>query len=892
MVDKSELRIQFAKEWEKHYKVRFLVDTGFVRKQCLNCKKHFWTLDTNRTVCADSNCFGYEFIGKPTKKLDYVQTWKEIEKYFNKNDHVSIPRYPVVCRWRDDLYFTNASIIDFQPYVVTGEIEPPANPLIVPQHCLRFGDIENVGVTGRHYSGFVMFGQHAFNSEKTGLFYWKNEALEHDFNYLTKILGAKKEDITFIEDVWAGGGTFGPSIEYCVNGIELGNCVFMQFKETENGKYEELKTKVIDMGAGLERLAWFTNGTPTSYDITFETVLKKMKARSGIKPDMKLFEKYAKVSGILDVESQAVKQERELIAKKLGVDEKELFDMLRPMQAMYACADHLKTILYAVTDGMLPSNSGGGYNIRMLVRRVLGFNQEFNLNLDYAEIISEHAKFLEDFDDSLLDMVPTTVDVLEEEIKKYSKSREQGTKKLESLFKKPEQLTEKKLMELYESDGIPIEFVEEQAKRQKIPVRIPENFYGNIALKNEIQKEKIKMVYSEFNYPKTKELFYEDQYLTNCTAQVLGVLDNSVILDQTILYPEGGGQDCDLGFINEIKVLDVQRKEGIILHLVEKPEKFKKGQKVTVELDVPRRKALMFHHSATHLINAACKHVLGPHVWQAGAHKKVDEAHLDITHYRHVTDEELERIERMANELVQKDLKVKIDFIPRNKAEEAHGFGLYQGGYVPGKTLRVVNMQDQSIEACGGTHVGHTAEVGLIKIVKRESKQDGIERLTFVAGLAALSKWQEQERWLKKSAENLAVPVHDLPKATQRFFEEWKDFKKKSRNLSEKLLDVQAQEISESKEVVVQKYLEDIDSDLLFDLGLKIIEKNPKKHLILGAGSFLVIACGKDSGKNANLELQNYLKKLGGKGGGSPLIARAQIDSAEKLRQFFLNKTN
>ena len=165
-MDKNVLREQFTKDWKKHYELDFLKKKGFQRKQCVSCKRFFWTIDQGRTKCADASCIGYEFIGKGTSKLDYVETWQEIEKYFKKTGHSSIKRFPTIARWRDDLFFTNASIIDFQPYVVNGETEPPANPLIVPQACIRFGDITNVGVTGAHYTSFIMFGQHAFNSKK------------------------------------------------------------------------------------------------------------------------------------------------------------------------------------------------------------------------------------------------------------------------------------------------------------------------------------------------------------------------------------------------------------------------------------------------------------------------------------------------------------------------------------------------------------------------------------------------------------------------------------------------------------------------------------------------------------------------------------------------------
>jgi len=468
-LSKEKLRERFSRDWKKHYRIEFLEKKGFERKKCLHCGRFFWTLDPERETCADSTCVGFEFIGKGTKHYDYVGTWRAIERYFTKQKHKSIPRYPVVARWRDDLYFTNASIIDFQPYVVTGEIAPPANPLIVPQASLRFNDLENVGVTGQHYSAFIMFGQHAFNSPKTGLFYWKNEAVQHDFNYLTKVIGVKPEELAFQEDVWMGGGTFGPCIEYCAKGVELGNVVFMQFRDLGSGKYEELKTKVIDMGAGLERIAWFTNGTPTSYDVVFADILPKMKDNAALEFDSRTFMEFAKCAGCLDIEDGRIKEKREKICRNAGIDSAAFAKQIRPLQALYAAADHLKAVLYAVTDGMLPSNAGGGYNLRLVLRRVFAFDREFSLGLDFAEIISGHAESLKALDSTLLDGVDSAIEVVKEELRKYSSTKEKGAQKVSALLekkKKGKKVSASHLIQLYESDGIPVEIIEEEARKK------------------------------------------------------------------------------------------------------------------------------------------------------------------------------------------------------------------------------------------------------------------------------------------------------------------------------------------------------------------------------------------------------------------------------------------
>ena len=467
-IDKNQLRKEFAKDWKKHYEVKALTDRGFGRRQCRSCGRTFWSTE-ERERCGDSSCIGYQFIGStPVKnKLGHIDTWKAIEKYFTKNGHGYVKPYPTVARWRDDLYFTIASINDFQPYVVNGELDPPHNPLIVPQPCIRFPDISNVGVTGRHYTNFVMIGQHAFNTKKSGLFYWKDEALGHGLNYL-KALGIHEKEIVFQEDVWAGGGNFGPCMEYFVRGLELGNCVFMQYETTPTGN-RELNTKVIDMGAGHERLTWITSGDLTSYESVFGPVIAGMKKDVGVKVPKDLFEAYAKLAGSLDEDEVAdLEKEKERVAQLLGITKKELFDTILPLQALYASADHLKTLLFAVTDGMLPSNAGGGYNLRMILRRVFGFSSQFGYQLDYPKIIEGHAKHLEYMFPNLASGVDTTIDVINEELARYDTTREKAKATVLSIVKKAKgahkgtnkesyssgSITAKDLIMLYKSNGI------------------------------------------------------------------------------------------------------------------------------------------------------------------------------------------------------------------------------------------------------------------------------------------------------------------------------------------------------------------------------------------------------------------------------------------------------
>lgn len=891
-VSKEELRARFTKEWKKHYKVEFLEKKGFERKKCGNCGRNFWTLDPDRKTCADSSCAGFGFIGKPGKKLGYIETWREIEKYFVKRGHKSIPRYPVVARWRDDLYFTNASIIDFQPYVVSGEISPPANPLIVPQACLRFNDLENVGVTGQHYSSFIMFGQHAFNSRKTGLFYWKNEALMHDFNYLTKVIGVKAEDLCFQEDVWVGGGTFGPSIEYCAQGVELGNCVFMQFKDLGNGRFEELKTKVIDMGAGLERIAWYTNGTPTSYDIVFERVLKGMFKKAGFSYDKKLFTEYAKLSGGLDIENPDFKEKKRAILKELGLGEGDYAKTIKPVQALYACADHLKTILYATSDGMLPSNAGGGYNLRMILRRVFALDREHSLNLDFDAILRDHAESLKGFDDLLEKAVFSASEVVVEEHKKEREARSNASKRIVALIEKAgrgKEISASDLIRLYESNGVPVELVEEEAKKKGIRIDVPENFYQLVAKKNEVEVAEAPKVLGLEKYPKTKELFYSEKDVEEFSARVLGVEGKAVILDRTLFYPGTGGQAPDKGTLNGIEVEDVEKHEGVIFHYVKKPSEFRKGAGVIGRIDLKRRKQLARHHTAAHLLNAAARNLLGSHVWQAGARKDEDKAHLDITHYKRLTPEQLRQLELMVNESIQQNIPVTSTEMPRSEAEKKYGFILYQGGYVPGKTLRVVNVEGIDVEACGGTHVKNTGEIGFFKILKREGVQDGIERIVYACSVPALKEVHRKEKLLEDSARIFSVQESELPRTSERFFREWKNLRKALEDARTSIARAKASELFTREATELKEYLEGLDTKTLIEAGNSIISKKPSVSVILGSNDKIIVMCGTQSGKNANEELKRLIARFGGKGGGSERMAIGRIEKTAEFKTYLKN---
>jgi alanyl-tRNA synthetase len=902
-VDKNELRKQFAKDWETHYKLRSLIERGFSRRKCRACGRSFWSLE-ERERCGDSSCIGYQFIGStPVKaKLGYVDTWKAIEKYFTSHGHGYVKPYPTVARWRDDLYFTIASINDFQPYVVNGELDPPHNPLIVPQACIRFPDISNVGVSGRHYTNFVMVGQHAFNTKKTGLFYWKDEALEHDINYLTA-LGIPEKELIFQEDVWAGGGNYGPCIEYFVRGLELGNCVFMQYESTPSGN-RELNTKVIDMGAGLERLSWITSGDLTSYETVFGPVIAEMKEEAGVSVPHDLFERYAKLAGSLNEDEVAdMEKEKERVAALLGIGKKELFDTVLPLQALYASADHLKTSLFSITDGMLPSNSGGGYNIRMLLRRVFGFGEQFGYSLDYGKIVEAHARHVAYMFPHLKDGVPTVIDVLAEEKRRYDATKEKARLTVVSIVKRAKaakqgvptkerestgSISAKELSTLYRSNGIAPEYVVDIAKENGVDVQVPGNFYATVREgegdpSGHAREGGVKLLAADVvDLPRTKDLYYTKDRMFR--AKILALIrDKYVVLDQTGFYPEGGGQVADTGAFEASgsvhRVLDVQKAAGVVLHEVENAAQLRKGQEVSGIVDVARRTAIARHHTSAHLVNAACREVLGAHIWQAGSYKDEEKGHLDVTHYRRITPAELRKIELKVNEYIMRDLPITTDILPRNEAEKRFGFRLYQGGAVPGKELRVVSVGDIDHEACGGTHqmLDSTGQIGAFKIVKREAVQDGVERIVYKAGAPAITYMQERDELLRSASDVLGVSDPELVQTVERFFREWKEQRKALERLGSQMVGFEAEGIiKHGADKPVVRTLE-LDPVMLRQLGQLIAESDRAAACIMNKEGNLICAAGKNSAFSAKDLLAQVVKQLGGTGGGSDRIAQGKV---------------
>jgi len=275
---------------------------------------------------------------------------------------------------------------------------------------------------------------------------------------------------------------------------------------------------------------------------------------------------------------------------------------------------------------------------------------------------------------------------------------------------------------------------------------------------------------------------------------VIDSFDGNVVLDQTLFYPEGGGQPSDLGMLIGtecmVRVEEVRKTGQVILHRVSGGV-LRRGERVKGVIDEERRWSLMRHHTATHIVLHAAKEVLGAHIHQAGAQKGTESSRIDIRHYTHITPDELNRIELAANRLAMEDHPVEISIEERTHAEQKYGFSLYQGGVPPGREIRIVRVGND-VQACAGTHVRSTGEIGLIRVMGVEHVQDGVERLVFSAGLAAVRAVQQMEELLRASADVLSVQPENLPSTAARFFSEWKEQRKEIERLRSRVVELES----------------------------------------------------------------------------------------------------
>lgn len=907
---------------EDEYQLDFFKDNGFVRKQCPKCGKFFWTRDLERVTCGDAPCDPYSFIGNPVfkKSFDLAEMREYYLKFFEERDHTRMGRYPVVARWRDDIYLTIASIADFQPFVTSGEVAPPHNPLTISQPCIRLSDLDAVGRSGRHLTTFEMMAHHAFNKPNAEI-YWKDRTVGL-CDELLNSLGVDPMAVTYKEEPWAGGGNAGPCVETLVGGLEVATLVFMNLEQVKDGPieikgemYRKMDNYIVDTGYGLERFVWASKGSPTIYDAVFPNIVNELMNLAGIEHELanpeyaNILAQNARLAGLMDVSEKANLLElRKQVASSIGTTAEKLSAIMEPVETVYAITDHSRCLTFMLGDGIIPSNVKAGYLARLVLRRTLRMMKDLNISIPLSEIIQMHMKNLPEYPE-FAERFEVIEDIIHHEEIKFQETLERGRRMISKSAKHYKQTGEKmpleKIIEMYDTHGIPPEISKEVAIEEGVKVDLPDNFYSLVAGRHSKAEEKEEKVFPHADHvsrlPPTKRLFYDEPNRMEFEAVVLDIFDNYIVCDSTLFYPEGGGQPADHGTFSlddvTLKVVDVQIVKGVVLHRIDAMENelhLRKGDIVTGRVNKDRRMAHACHHTATHIVNDAARKVLGDHIWQAGAQKTETRARLDITHYKRITKEQLNQIELLANKTVMENQRVTAEWMERNQAEQKYGFGLYQGGVPKGNMIRVLKVADD-IEACAGTHCTNTGLVGPIKVLKTERIQDGVERIEYAAGMAAVRAMQEADYYLTTASDALRVLPEQLPVTIDRFFVEWKEFKKENVRLKEEMAQLrvvrmlsQAQDLGGVK--LVAQSVDHADTEELVKIAGELAQDDDVMALLISdfEGVKVVAAAGKKAvakGADAGKVVREMSRMVGGGGGGRADMARGGGTDASKAAE-------
>ncbi|RPG71832.1 MAG: alanine--tRNA ligase [Euryarchaeota archaeon TMED99] len=913
---------------------------GYVRNQCRITNLWFWTTDSSRDTCGDTTEDEYSFIGAPLIE-GFPMRGKALKdamreaflSFFENIEHTRVEPYPVLARWRDDIHLTIASIADFQPHVTSGEVEPPANPLTISQPCIRLTDVDAVGRSGRHLTTFEMMAHHVFNRPDEGkMYYWMEECVQYCHDLMTKTFNISSKEITYVENPWCGGGNAGAAVEVIVGGLELATLVFMNLEEHPDGdielkgdKYREMPLQIIDTGYGLERFCWAAAGTPTIYEAIYPDTVSWLKEMVGFSsltsqwPDLDLdalLGEMSRLNGIMNIEPGVDADElqatflRRLKERGINVTSEQFSAVTEPLSKIYAIPDHLHALSHMLGDGLVPSNAKAGYLARMLARRTLRLRDDLGLDVSLAELAQHHlsvnldGQMMKQSHDGLLGILQ-----LEEE--RYAEMIRKGSNVITTQFKDlprdTEHIPDEILFNLNDSHGLAPDMVVTLAKNagwDKVQIRT--GFAAEMAERHARLAKQAAQAVAEKplvdaipQLPSTVPLYYEDVQQREFDASVLACLPlvgedipegatHGILLDKTCFYPEGGGQEGDYGRLStdstNHQVLDTQKVGDHILHLV--GGTFETGDLVHGSIDWNRRKQLMDHHTSVHIVGGAARRILGPHIYQAGANKSVESGRLDITHFNRLNRDDLDAIESLANDILGQVQRTEKTELNRKDADKKHGFDLYQGGAPKGNSIRILRISDHDIQACGGTHHDEPGQIGSIRIVRSAAVQDGVERLHIVAGQAALNYARNQDALLRKASETFGIPSHELPNASERFYSEWKEQRKKIEQLEAEIVRLRTSGGgSDSSEIDgVRIVIMEVTGDLKkMTKMLKELTLDASKPTlaVLGSregGGKLMIAVTENTIANERYDAVTLLREIAphikGGGGGRPTLAQ------------------
>ena len=932
--------------------IPFWEESGHSCRVCSVTGLRFWSRDENRTTSGDTVEDSYTFIGDPIIK-GFPMRGKELKDamretfldYFEQRGHARIDPYPVLARWRDDIHLTIASIADFQPHVTSGLVPPPANPLGISQPCIRLTDVAAVGRSGRHLTTFEMMAHHAFNRPDDGdVIYWIDQCVRYCDDMLVNTFGIEPVDITYIENPWSGGGNAGPALEVIVGGLELATLVFMNLEEHEDGdveikglRYREMPLQIIDTGYGLERFCWAAAGTSTIYEAIYPESVGWLKQIAGFDSMVEglglgvdtddLLAELSQLAGILNIDvGTDVDSLYQRLVERLGdggveISVSDLKRLTEPLSSIYAIPDHMHAICNMLGDGLVPSNAKAGYLVRMMARRVCRMKGDLGIDVSLRDLAAHHIDTHLDMDGFVQSREGILI-ILDLEEARYHEMLRKGEAAVRTALRELPQdaqnAPDEVLFRLAEERGLNPEMVVSIARKlgwKNLSVRV--GFAADMAARNAERtkaaaKDKEKGQIFQSNSPPTRQDYYSDTSQTefsavvldckpltqaqidslNLSSEVVETPTHCVVLDSTLFYPEGGGQLGDQGSLGIARVVDTRIESGVIYHLTN--SSVEEGE-ITGKIDWERRRQLMDHHTAVHIVGGSARAILGPHIWQAGSNKGGRYARIDLTHYSRLSRDDLDKIEDHANDIIAKNPVVEKLVLDRAEADVQFGFELYQGGPPKHSQIRIIKIGDHDVQACGGTHHDNTGEVAELRIIRSSQVQDGVERLQIVAGETAREHARIQERLLNESSEVLGVSPEDLPGAVSRFFDEWKSQQKKIESLEAEIVRLRT---SGGGDGAIEKdgiryAIMEVDGDMKAVMSmLSQLTRDPQNPTlaVLGTrdgGGKLIVASTEGTiaaeKHDANEILGAIAGHINGGGGGRPTMAQGGGSNSEGI---------
>ncbi len=841
-------------------------------------------------------------------------------EFFESKGHLAMKSFSLVPHNDKSLLLINSGMAPLKPYF-TGQEIPPRKRVTTCQKCIRTGDIENVGKTARHGTFFEMLGNFSFGD------YFKRESIGWTWEFLTEVVGLDPDRLypsVYVDDdeaweIWNkeigipaerifrfgkednfwehGSGPCGPCSEVyydrgekygcgspdctvgcdCDRYMEIWNNVFTQFDNDGNNNYTELEQKNIDTGMGLERLACVVQDVDSMFDVDTLKALREHVCRLA---DAEYGKEYEK-----DVSIRVI-------------------------------TDHIRSVTFMISDGIMPSNEGRGYVLRRLLRRACRHGRLLNIEGEFLTVLAETViEGSKDGYPELDEKRDFIFKVIAKEEEQFNKTIDQGLTILNEMIadlteKGADMLSGAQAFKLYDTYGFPLDLTKEILEEKGI--RIDEDGFKAAM---EIQRKTAREAREVTNYMGADVTVYESidpavtsrfvgydhlQYESDITVlttetELTDALTEgqrgTVFVEETPFYATSGGQEADKGVIRtgegEFRVEDVIKLlGGKIGHVgYVSSGMIKTGDRADLKVDEENRELSANNHSATHLLHKALRMVLGSHVEQAGSSVNSDRLRFDFTHFSALTPEELEKVEKIVNEQIRKHLDVKVENMPIEEAKKTGAAALFGEKY--GDIVRVVSMGDFSVEFCGGTHVANTGVIHGFKILSETGVAAGVRRIEALTAKGLQSYYEELEQKLDQASKILKTTPDKLEEKIRHLLAENKALKAETESLKSKLAkdamgDVSDQ-VSEVKGVkFIGAKVADVDMDGLRDLGDQLKDKLGEGVIVLASsngGKVSLMAMATAEAMNRGAHAGNLIKAIascvGGGGGGRPNMAQA-----------------